>query len=123
MKPYSEDLRKAAVTAYRQGGKSQSEIAALFGIHYKTLQNWLRMDDAGLEQKPQGKGHRPRILDPEQLENIRDAILKNNSLTVWELRKIIGISCSLGVYKRALKELGFSYKKNGYTLRNKSVAT
>ena len=123
MKPYSEDLRKAAVAAYRQGGKSQSEIAALFGIHYKTLQNWLRMDEAGLQQKPQGKGHRPRILGSEQLENIRNEILKNNSLTVWELRKIIGINCSLGVCKRALKELGFSYKKNGYTLRNKSAAT
>ena len=123
MKPYSEDLRKAAVTAYRQGGKSQSEIAALFGIHYKTLQNWLRMHDAGLPQKPLGKGHRPRILGSEHLENIRNEILKNNSLTVWELRKIIGINCSLGVYKRALKELGFSYKKNGYALRNKSAPT
>ena len=99
------------MAAYGQGGKSQAAIAALLGIHYKTLQNWLRMDAAGKEQKPQGKGHWPGIPGSEQLENIRNEILKNNSLTVWELRKIIGINCSLDVYKRALKKLGFSYKK------------
>ena len=103
MKPYSEDLRKAAVTAYRQGGKSQSEIAALFGIHYKTLQNWLRMDDAGLEQKPQGKGHRPRILGSEQLENIRNEILKNNSLTVWECTNALSGNWASAIKKTAIR--------------------
>ena len=123
MKPCSEDFRKAVVAAYRQGGKSQSEIASLFGIHYETLQNWLRTDEAGKEQKPQGKGHRPRILDSGHLEKIRNEILGNNSLTVKELRKLIGINCSLGVYKRTLKQLGFSYKKNAYAPRNSRKAT
>lgn len=121
MKPYSEDLRKSAVAAYRHGQRSQQEIAAIFGIHYNTLKNWLRMDEKGKEQKAQGKGHRPRIFNSEQLEVIRNMILENNSLTVKELRNIIGVPCSLGVYQRALKQLGFTYKKNIYALKSKSV--
>lgn len=123
MKPYSEDLRKAAIAAYRESHKSQFEIAKLFGVHYNTLKNWLRMDEAGKEQKPQGKGHRPRLLNSEHLKIIHNAILKNNSLTMTELRQIVGIECSLGVYQRALKQMGFSYKKNAYILRNKKNQT
>lgn len=119
MKPYSEDLRKAAISAYRQGNKSQQEIAILFGVHYNSLKNWLRMDEAGKEQKSQGKGHRPRLLTPAHLEILRNAILKNPSLTIKDLVNIVGIDCSAGVYHRALKQLGFSYKKNSYLPRNK----
>lgn len=123
MKPYSEDLRKAAVAAYRQGHQSQNDIASIFGIHYNTLKNWLRMDEKGIEQKPQGKGHRPNILENKHLEIIRNEIIKDNSLTVKELRKIVGIDCSEGVYQRALKKLGFSYKKNVYALKSKNGQT
>lgn len=121
MKPYSQDFRKAAINAYHQLGKTLQEIAIIFGIHPNTLKNWLRMEEEGKEQVSQGKGHRPRLLNSEHLEIIRKAISENNSLTIKELKEIVGIDCTDGVYQRALKEMGYTYKKNGYLLKSKKV--
>jgi transposase len=38
----SADTRRRALSAYQQGGKSQSEIVALFGVTLHTFQRWWR---------------------------------------------------------------------------------
>lgn len=108
----SRDTRERAVAAYKAGGHSQQEVAAMFGIHYKTLANWLKAEAEGREQVPRPKGHLKRILDPEDLARIDRIVASEPSITVPELMRRIGKICSLGVYSRALKELGYTFKKN-----------
>lgn len=111
MKPYSEDLRNAAVKAYKEGLGSYEKVAKIFNIHYKSLQNWVKMDKAGLEQKSRGKGHRAPALSNTDRDNISRAITENPSITLEELRKLIGVKTQISVYWRVVRELGFTYKK------------
>lgn len=108
----SKDTRERAVAAYKAGGRSQQEVAAMFGIHYKTLANWLKAEAEGRPQCPRPKGHLKRILDSEDLARIDRIVASDPSITVPVLMRRIGKICSLGVYSRALKELGYTFKKN-----------
>lgn len=108
----SKDTRERAVAAYKAGGHSQQEVAAMFGIHYKTLANWLKVDAEGGEQRPKPKGHLKRILEPDDLARIDQIMISEPSATILELMQRIGKICSFGVYRRALKELGYTFKKN-----------
>lgn len=92
----SKDTRERAVAAYKAGGHSQQEVAAMFGIHYKTLANWLKADAEGREQVPRPKGHLKRILDPEDLARIDRTVASEPSITVPELMRRIGKICSFG---------------------------
>lgn len=112
MKFASKDTRERAVAAYKSGQYTQSDVARMFGVHYKTIQNWLRADAEGREQIPLPKGHLKRILDPEDLKKIDEIMTANPSLTLNQLMERIGKFCTPEVYGRALKELGYTYKKN-----------
>lgn len=112
MKFASKDTRERAVSAYKSGKYSQSEVAQMFGVHYKTIQNWLKADAEGREQIPRPKGHLKRILDTADLKKIDELITENPSMTLVQLMEKIGKICTPEVYGRALKELGYTYKKN-----------
>ena len=118
MKPYSEDLRKAAMKAYNDGLGSYEKVAKIFNVHPKSLQNWVKMDKAGLDQKARGKGHRSPALSQADRENIERCIELNPSITLEELRKLIGVNTQLSVYWRVARELGFTYKKKDSQQRN-----
>lgn len=117
MKPYSEDLRNAAVKAYIDGLGSYEKVANIFRVHPKSLQTWVKMHRDGLPQKSRGKGHRPRAFSQSDLERIRQLLNKNPSLTLEALRKTLNINVNLSVYWRAVIGLGFTYKKKNYCER------
>ncbi len=112
MKFASKDTRERAVAAYKSGQYTQADVARMFGVHYKTIQNWLKADAEGREQAPRPKGHLKRILNPEDLKKIDEIITENPSTTINQLMERIGKICTPEVYGRALKELGYTYKKN-----------
>ena len=65
---YSLDLRERAVRCVSDG-VSQTEVARIFGIHPKTLFNWLRLEDL----RPKKHGPRRRKLDKAALAaHVRD---------------------------------------------------
>lgn len=108
----SKDTRERAVAAYKTGAFTQQEVAAMFGVHFKTIANWLKADAEGREQLPRPKGHLKRILEPEDLARIDEIVASEPSITMAELMQRIGKICSLGVYYRAVQELGYTFKKN-----------
>lgn len=118
MKPYSEDLRKAAVKAYQDGKGSYAQVANIFNVHEKTLQGWVKMERNGEPQRPRGKGHRPRALTKEHYNHIAEVLNENPSITLEELRRVIGVNTQIPVYWRAVRELGFTYKKKELWQRN-----
>lgn len=117
MKPYSEDLRNAAVKAYVDGLGSYEKVARIFQVHPKSLQEWVKMHRAGLPQKLRGKGHHPRALSQTDCERIRQLINENPSITLEALRRAVGVDAQLSVYWRTVRELGFTYKKKSYRER------
>lgn len=112
MKFASKDTRERAVAAYKTGKYTQQQIAAMFGVHYKTIANWLKADHEGREQCPRPKGHLRRILNPDDLAQIDQIMTLEPSTTVARLMDKIGKICTQDVYRRALKELGYTFKKN-----------
>lgn len=108
----SKDARERAVAAYKTGQCTQQQVAAMFGVHYKTVANWLAADAAGRGQAIQPRGHRRSILDADDLSRIDQIVKSESSITLEGLMARIGKTCSLNVYGRALKKLGFTFKKN-----------
>lgn len=108
----SRDTRERAVAAYKSGQYTQAQVGAMFGVHFKTLANWMKADAEGREQVPRKKGHMARILTPDDLARIDSIIQANPSTTIAGLMEAIGKFCSPNVYSRALKELGYTFKKN-----------
>lgn len=108
----SKDTRDRAVAAYKTGNYTQAQVGEMYGVHYKTVANWMKADAEGREQIPREKGHARGILSPEDLEKIDEIMTANPSTTLNDLRRLVGKACSLPVYSRALKKLGFTFKKN-----------
>lgn len=107
----SKDTRERAVAAYKTGEYTQQEVAKMFGVHYKTIANWLKFDALGLEQKPLERGHPKRILNDYDLQVIALKLEAEPSATINDLMECTGKICSQSVYSRALSELGLSHKK------------
>lgn len=108
----SREVREKAVAAYKTGKFSQRKLAEAYGIHYKTLQNWLRADERGEPQTPKPRGHRARIFDQDEEVELVRVISNNTSITLYEIRELFNKDCALSVIHRTLLRLGFSYKKN-----------
>lgn len=113
----SKDTRERAVAAYRTGKYTQSEVAQMYGIHYKTLQNWLRCDERGDEQIPNKRGCPKPALTEDDKTFIKELVLVNPSITIRCIICELGKNVSVSVVHKALRELGFTYKKNTTRLR------
>lgn len=117
MKITSQDTRERAVQAYRTGNYTQAEVAKMYGVHYKTLQYWLRADDRGEGQALKPRGRPKRSFSENDMKSIAHYIDENPAITLAEMKEKIGINCSLSVYWRAFHELGHTYKKNDICFR------
>lgn len=114
----SKDTRERAVAAYRTGKYTQSEVAQMYGIHYKTLQNWLRCDERGDEQIPNKRGCPKPALTEDDKTFIKELVLVNPSITIRCIICELGKNVSVSVVHKALRELGFTYKKKHYAPPN-----
>ncbi len=118
----SKDTRERAVAAYKTKNYTQAEVAEMFGIHYKTLQNWLRCDERGEEQIPKKRGHPKPLLSDEDKITIKNLVLNNPSITIASIIEKLGFGTRSVIY-RALIALGFTYKKKHYVQVNKIEKT
>lgn len=105
-----KDTRKRAIEAWKSGTPI-NDICRVVGINRRTFYTWRKRDAEGGDQVPLPKGHRPRLLDKQQILEIKRLVEENNSLSAREIMMKLGIECHLGVIYRALEELGFTFKK------------
>lgn len=112
MKPYSTDLRERAVAAVDHHDGSLRQIARRFRISLKTLCRWLkqRRQTGTLDPKPHGGG-RPRAVDPNDAERLKDLVRQRPDATLDELKAGLGLSCNRMAIFRALRRLRISRKK------------
>ena len=120
MKAYSNDLRRKIVSAYERGGRSQREIAELFGVSPATVRNFVRRkrERGSPDQLPRGGGA-PARLDEAACAELRLPIAASPDATLEEAREHLareaGVSVGLSAVCRALAKMGLPRKKSRST--------
>lgn len=113
---YSVDLRQRVVRAYQEGMGNQRDVAKLFKVAPKTLQNYLYLerDTGGLLPKNGKQGRKPAIHE-EGLKAISGWIGEQQDITLKELgenyQAAYGVKLSPSMLSRACQQLGLSRKK------------
>ena len=122
MKPTPIALRKRIVAARTQDGQSMGKIAERFKIPKGTVQRILERyrDSGSVEPKPQNPGRKPAF-SKEDLWRLKNDILANQDATLEELRARSRVNVSIVSFHNVIKKLGFTRKKNRYTLSNNDV--
>jgi transposase len=107
----SADTRRRALAAYEQGGKTQAEIAALFGITVRTFQRWLRTWRTEGRDQPNHSPGRPRIIVGEAARRLRQEVADAPDATLQELAERLGHIASYVTVHRTLEAWDLSLKK------------
>ena len=112
MKRLSLDLRGRIVSAYDAKEGTREEIAHRFkvslGMVKKLLQQRRRIGELGDQYHRCGR--KPVILDHHR-EQLRQLLVKTPDLTLMEMRKALGLNCTLPALHYVLVDLNLTYKK------------
>lgn len=117
MKPYSLDLRRRVLDAYRGGEGSQRQLAARFRVSLSFVRNLLRLEreTGDVAPRPHGGGHRP-TLDPQAMRALVRLVRSTPDATLDELREQVreqtGYQVSRSTMCRAVQRTGWRRKKN-----------
>lgn len=122
MKPTPIALRKRIVAARTEEGHSMGEIAERFRIPKGTVQRVLERyrDSGSVEPKPQNPGRKSAFSNGD-LRRLKQDILSNQDATLEELRARSQVNVSIVSFHKVIKKLGFTRKKNRYTLSSSGV--
>lgn len=116
----SADTRRRALAAYEKGPKTQSEIAAVFGVTLRTFQRWWR---AWRKEGRDAPGHspgRPLIFVGPAAQLLRQQVARQPDATLEELTARTGHMAHLATVHRALERLDLAYKKRRSGRPNKT---
>ena len=115
-RPYSADLRRAALRACARDDGTRRRVARRYGIAESTLYGWLRQerDEDRRGPKPHAGG-RPRAIDAEGEAALRELVAANNDATLAEYAVAFeartGREVSPPMVCTALQRLGLGRKK------------
>jgi len=125
--PYDMVFRERAVRAYQSGEGGYHDLAALFGVGYRTLQRWVARArvTGSVAPAPKGGGN-PCPIDVTMLERVvREVPDGTIAEFTWEYNRRVAAaqrtnetSC-----RRALRRAGFVRKKNGPVRRRSTDLT
>lgn len=112
MKTLSVDLRERILAAYDALEGTRQEIAQRFrvslGMVKKLLQQ--RRNTGDIRPRHHLAGRKPKILQKHRLR-MRQKLTQRPDLTLLELRREVGLSCSLPAIHYALAAMDLTYKK------------
>ena len=103
---YSLDFREKVV-AYAIHSNNISETSKKFNIGYQTVRNWVILYNKGEDLKHKSGGKRFEKIDREKLKEYID---KNQDKFLEEIAK--EFNCSPNGVRKALKNMGYTNKKN-----------
>jgi transposase len=116
-KPYDVAFRGRAVAAYEAGEGGYHELAALFGIGYRTLQRWVAQyrATASIVPRPRGGGWQSPIevvvlhaVVRERPDGTTEELCREYNHRVERAERTNPTS-----FRRAMKRQGYVLKKNG----------
>lgn len=109
--PYQYELRERVISAV-ESGMAVVKVKEIFKVGRATIYRWkkIKQDTGDIKSRTcYQKGHSHIIKDQEEFREFLD---KNNDKTLQELSKIWREKVSPTTIHRAIKTLGYSYKKN-----------
>jgi transposase len=112
MPAYSQDLRQRVIDAVERKEGSIRQIARRFVVSLSFVVRLLQLHrrTGSVEPKPSAGGRRP-ALGPDDLERLKELVRQQPDATLEELRRRLGIDCSLTAIWRALGKLELPRKK------------
>ena len=119
----STDTRRRALAAYEQGGKTQPEIAAIFGITVRTFQRWLHTWRTEGRDAPGHSPGRPRTIVGEAEKRLRREVADEPEATLHELAERMGHIASYVTIHRMLEQWDLPLKKRRSEPQNKTAPT
>jgi transposase len=123
-KPLSLDLRERIVAAYVGKEGTREEVAKRFkvsvGMVKKLLAQQSRTGD--LRARYRFCGRRAR-LEPEHGKSMRQLVEREPDVTLEEIKRRLGLGCTIGAIHWVLSRMGLTYKKRRSTRPNKTVPT
>src|SRR3712207_4521675 len=115
-RPYSADLRRAALRACARGDDARRRIARRCGIGESTLYGWLRQEREEDRRRPKPhSGGRARVIDAAGEAILRELAAADNDATLAEYAAAFeartGRKVSAPMVCKALERLGLGRKK------------
>lgn len=111
MKKITSELRQRALEVYKTGRYTQLQIADIFGVTRKTINNWVRIQRTESRNTPLPKGHRRQSFSEEEKQRLVLLVTEKPDLTLEQLRALMGKDCTLPTVHNTLQRLGFFLKK------------
>ena len=93
MKGQTEEIRKSAVSAYKDG-QSSRVLSEIFRVTSRTITRWVKEAECG-QSDGKKRGHRPRCLSVEEIEHLDELVREHPDRTLAELRDDLNKQCSL----------------------------
>lgn len=116
----SKEIRQRALKAYEEGLGSKSHIAKLYGVSARTFRRWWQEYETTGKTGPAPRGHNPRSLNEEEMQELNRLLEHHPDMTLEQLRTALGKTCTVVTIHNATKRLNWRYKKNGTCKRTKT---
>ena len=123
MRIASADTRRRALVVYEQGGKTQLEIATIFGITLRTFQRWWQAWRMEGRDAPGHSPGRPRSIIGQAEERLRREVADEPDATLHELAERLGHIASYVTVHRMLEQWDLPLKKRRSEPRSKTAPT
>jgi transposase len=112
MKTLSVDLRKRILDSYDAHEGTRLDMAQRYkvslGLVKKLIQQRKKTGD--IAPRHRFSGRKPMILDQHR-NRMKQELVRRPDLTLGQLRKAVGLSCSLPAIHYALSAMNLTYKK------------
>ncbi len=111
-KPISLDLRERIVAAYVGKEGTREEVAKRFKVSVGMVKKLLAQKSRTGDLRPRYRfcGRKAR-LEPEHGKSMRQLVELEPDVTLEEIRRRLGLGCTIGAIHWVLSRLGLTYKK------------
>jgi transposase len=116
MRTAPREVRRKAVAEYRTGRYTQKALADAYGVHARTIANWIRIAEREHRYTSLPRGHRPASFTEEDKRLLAGVIAEHPDFTLRQLREMMDKKCSLQTIRNTLVRLGV---KKRYALVNR----
>lgn len=106
------EIKKLAVRLFKSGEYTQAMISQIVGYSVSVIKVWIAKDKQGLPLSSEKRGHRPKKLDENDRQAIREFIARKPDATIEDVRKALCCKAARSVVHREMVDLGFTFKKN-----------
>lgn len=112
MATLSIDLRERILAAYDREEGTRLQIAERYDVSLGMVKKLLqqRRHTGDIAPRHYRSGRHPRITEKHK-RHLEHLVSKHPDMTLDELRRAIGLECSLTAIHKALVKMGLSYKK------------